>query len=101
MWILLQMLACLIVVGINSIYRQYGLTWATWLLSLLFVLPAQFFYGRSFEQAPTFFSAWFLGSAVLAVSGFLVSLLLFDGIVNTKCYIGLALTIVGAYLLIA
>lgn len=100
MWALFQILACLIVVAINAMYRQYGLTWNTWAIAVVFILPMEFFCGRSFEQAPSFFSVWFLGSAVLTVFGFAISLLFFDGVLIAKCYVGMVLTVIGAYLLV-
>lgn len=100
MWALFQVLACLIIVAVSSSYRYYGFTIQVWLVSLIFILPAQVLLCKSFESAPSFFSAAFLGNVVLAVCMFSSSFLFFDGVVAFRHYVGITLAIVAGYLLI-
>ena len=100
MWWFFQILACLIIVAVSSSYRHYGFTLQVWLLSLVFILPAQALLCKSYDLAPSFFSAAFLGNVVLAVTMFLASFLFFDGVIALRHYIGIALAITAGYLLI-
>lgn len=99
-WWLTQIIACVGVTVVNSIFRVYGLSTKI----IIFTLPLAIFniilFCASFEKASSFFQAWFLGNAALAIFGLVVSLIFFDGIIQWKYYLGMALALTGGYLLV-
>lgn len=100
MWWILQLIAAFLCAIINSIYYQYGFSLKVLSITIWLVLIAQYSFGRSFMIAKSFGAAWFVGTAALALFGFLCSLIVFDGALSLRAYIGIALTIIGACLLI-
>ena len=55
---------------------------------------------KSYMIAPTFFQPWFLGTSLLALSGFILSYFVFHDPVNLLQYIGAVFCIIGSILLI-
>ncbi len=99
-WWTLQIVGALICVIVNSIYTKYGFNFKVISIVIWLVLAAQYSFGKSFHMAESFGAAWFIGTAALAVLGFLASLIFFDGVMSLRAYIGIALAVTGAYLLI-
>lgn len=100
MWWILQVTGCLAITATLTYMRVAGLNVATY--SVYILVQAAFIgwaFPVSYERAPSFFQAWFIGNATLAIGGFAVSLLLKD-IVHIHNYIGAALAIIGTVLLI-
>lgn len=99
-WWLTQIVACLVVAIVNSLFRYFGLSWKIILFVLPFIIWNLTLFCTSFQKAPTFFQAWFLGNAALAVFGFTISYIFFDGMINLKHYLGMMFTIAGMTLLV-
>jgi hypothetical protein len=100
MWWVLQIIACFLIAIANTIFRQYGFALWTVSLAIFLAIPIEICFAKSYSIAPTFFQAWFVGNAALVVAGFLISFLIFDGIVTPIYLIGVILTMIGGYLLI-
>lgn len=104
MWWILQILACLIVTCALIFARWYGLNHGgiavPWGAKILVEPLAAFSFVKSYTIAPSFFQPWFLGSAVLALAGFIGSLIFFGETVSTIKIFGAVLALVGSVLLI-
>jgi hypothetical protein len=100
MWWILQVTGCLAITATLTYMRVAGLHAAPY---AVYVLVQAAFIGWAFPisymKAPSFFQAWFLGNATLALGGFAVSFYLKD-VVLTHNYVGAALAIIGSILLI-
>lgn len=101
MWWQLQLFACLIITLKNAIYRVWG--FPLWVIGVacLILLMAEPSFSKSMKLAPSFFQAWFVGQAGLAVFGCVASYLVGDVGLETKHYIGMALAILSGYLLVS
>ena len=99
-WVIYQIVACVLVSSINAIFRKYGINLGTWLSALGISMASQFCFGKSFSLAPNIFQPWVLGNLVLGICGLLFSILVFDGVLGVRQYLGLVLALIAGFLLI-
>ncbi len=104
MWWILQTLG---VIGIA--FMQAFNRWAVqakipftriWIVDVIIEVIVAPAFIKSYALAPTLFQPWFLGTAIIAVCGFIVSMLIFGEIITITKLIGAALALAGAVLLI-
>lgn len=100
MWWMLQIIASLAIIGKQFVYRSMGVTVTSIILILLALSIAEPSFFKSFKLAPNFFQPYFLCSGVLAVGGWLVSILFFKESPNLYQYIGAVLAVGGSALLV-
>jgi len=104
MWWIFQIIAMLFITVALMFARWYGLShtgiFVPWAFKLGMEVIVAFLLIKSYILAPSFLQPWFLGTVILAICGFLGSLLFFgEPIVLTKI-IGVVLALVSAVLLI-
>jgi hypothetical protein len=101
MWWQLQLFACFIITLKHAMYRVWG--FPLWVIgvAVLILCVAEPSFSKSMKLAPSFFQAWFVGQAGLAVFGCIVSYLVGDAGLTLKHYIGMAFAILSGYLLIS
>ena len=101
MWWILQVTGCLSITAALSYMRIAGLNVSTYtvyvLVQALFIAWA---FPISYRLAPSFFQAWFLGNATLALGGFAVSWFYLKEVAHIHNYVGAVMAIVGSLLLI-
>lgn len=89
---------------VNSFFRANPYGWPFMILLMAMVIPTtfgtQFGFAKAYQLAPSFFVAWFVGTAFSAITGFLTSVLLFREAVTFLNMAGIILIIGGAYCLI-
>jgi len=100
MWWSTQIIACVLITVVNVGFRYYGFSFWPIFVGVLVCIPVEICFAKSYSIAPSFFQAWFFGTILLTVFGFVISLLVFDGVVSVRHYFGLVLATVGAYLLV-
>ena len=102
-WILWGLMGALLLVAVNSFWRlnPWGLSF--WPLLLLMIIPTtlgtQFGFLKFFQAAPSFLSAWFIGSALTSVLGFAASVFIFREQANFMNGFGVGLILLGGFLL--
>lgn len=103
MWILWGVYAAAAVGIINAFFRANPLGLSLWLMLLTCTIPTmlgtQLGFVKFYQAAPTFLVAWFLGSALTSVAGFITSILLFHEHPTILNIIGIGCIIFGGYLL--
>ncbi len=101
LWWILQLMGCIGVYIAFVPSRTLGLCWKSYLFYLaISITTCSWMFLKSFELAPSFLQAWFIGTAGLAICGFLGSMFYFGETISIVNYIGAAITLVGAVLLI-
>lgn len=99
MWWTYQVLGCLVVTAIVTFISKKGLTVTTWGTYVLAQVWVAWAFHMSYKLAPTFFQAWFVGNATLALGGFAISCYCREAI-HLYNYAGAAMVFMGAVLLI-
>ena len=64
------------------------------------IIGTQYGFGNSFKLAPSFFAAWFAGSALSAIAGLLCSVFIFHEPIEMVNILGIFLILVGGLLII-
>ena len=101
MWWVLQITACAILTAAALYVRSYGWSLQTYLvLAGANVFFASWMIVKSYEIAPSFLVAWFVGSATLAVCGLVGSVFILHEVVEWYKYVGAVLTATGGVLLV-
>jgi drug/metabolite transporter (DMT)-like permease len=91
------------VAAVNSFWRlnPWGLSF--WPLLMLVAIPTifgtQFGFLKFYQAAPSFLSAWFIGSAMTATTGFAASVFIFNEPPNFLNGFGIGLILLGSFLL--
>lgn len=89
---------------VNSFFRANPYGWPFIVLLMAMIIPTTFGtqlgFAKAYQLAPSFYTAWFVGSAFSAVAGFLASLFIFHEQVSFVNILGIALIGVGSWLLI-
>lgn len=81
--------------------RKFGLCVKSYLIYIIIAATtASWMFLKSYQLAPSFFQAWFVGTAALALLGFLGSLFYFGESVSITNYVGATLGIIGSAMLI-
>jgi len=101
MWWQLQLLACLSVTVKGAIYRTQGFTLTAVVAAIVLICILEPSFLKSFKTAPSFFQAWFVGQASLAVFGCIASYLVGDIGLTFKHYMGMFFALLSGYLLIS
>lgn len=104
MWIFLQVLG-IICVSITHMFNRWasinGVSFCTkWLVNVLVQSVGAPAFIKSYALAPSFFQPWFLGTALIALTGFLGSWIFFGESISIIKIIGSLLAIAGSILLI-
>ena len=106
MWWVLQLIAMMLVTGVLAFARWFSQThpgagiFIPWITKILNEFLAAFCFIKSYALAPTFFQPWFLGTAGMAIFGFILSLILFSEVLTITKIVGAALAVIGAVLLV-
>jgi len=104
MWWITQILG---VIGIA--FMQVFNRWASikkmsfvliWMADVLIEVVVAPLFIKSYAIAPTIFQPWFLGTVVIALLGFLASMIFFGEVITITKLIGAVLALAGAVLLI-
>lgn len=101
MWWQLQLFACFVITLKNALYRAQGLTLTTIVAAIVTLCVAEPSFFKSMRLAPSFFQAWFVGQAGLAVFGCIASYLVGDVGLTMKHYIGMLFALASGYLLVS
>ena len=81
--------------------RIHGLCHKSYIIYMIMAATtASWMFLKSYELAPSFFQAWFVGTAALALFGFFGSLFYFKEVVSVLNYIAAIMVLVGSGLLI-
>jgi hypothetical protein len=101
MWWILQILGSIGVYFALVPGKKYGLCWKSYLTYVFFATTVcGWMFLKSYETAPSFFQPWFLGTALLALIGFLASIFYFEETISIVNYVGAAFGIMGSIMLI-
>jgi len=102
-WLLWGIIGAFSLVFVNSFWRlnPWGLSF--WPLLLFMVVPTtfgtQFAFLKFYQAAPSFLSAWFMGSALTSIVGFVASVFVFHEQPNFMNGLGIGLILLGGFLL--
>ena len=101
MWWMLQIVGCLgVTCGISSL-RYLGVGITSWIVYSGIAMSISYFaFQKSYSLAPNFVLPWFVGQTSLNVLGILVGLAFFKDVITPQQWIGIALSVIGGYLLI-
>ena len=81
--------------------RKFGLCPKSYIIYLIVAATTcSWMFLKSYQIAPSFFQAWFMGTAALALLGFLGSIFYFKETVSMLNYAGAVLGLAGCTLLI-
>lgn len=101
MWWILQIVGCVGVVSGVSSLRHFGVGITSWVIYTGIAMSISYFaFAKSYALAPNFVLPWFVGQTSLNVLGILVGFILFKDTLIPQQWVGVALSIVGGYLLI-
>lgn len=100
-WILYSAIGAIFLGACNSIFRAFPGVPLIYLLlwCLLPTLGIQWGFGMAFRLAPTFVSAWFVGTALSALACFGANALIFHERVEFVQLFGISLVLGGAWIL--
>lgn len=104
MWIFFQVLG-IICVSIVHMYNRWasinGVGFYTkWLVNILIQFIGAPAFIKSYALAPSFFQPWFLGTALISLTGFLGSWIFFGESISIIKMVGSLLAIIGSILLV-
>lgn len=89
---------------VNAFFRANPYGWSLFVLLLVAVIPTtfgtQYGFASAYKVAPSFYSAWFTGTAFTSIAGFLTSLFIFGEQIKLLNILGIILILGGAYCLI-
>ncbi len=101
LWWILQLVGCVGVYIALASGRIFGLCWKSYLFYVtISTVTFSWMFLKSFEIAPSFFQAWFIGTASLALCGVIGSIFYFNETVSVINYVGAGISLIGATLLI-
>jgi len=81
--------------------RKFGLCVKSYIIYMIIAATtASWMFLKSYQLAPSFFQAWFIGTAALGLIGFLGSFFYFKEVISIANYVGAATGLLGLYLLI-
>jgi drug/metabolite transporter (DMT)-like permease len=108
MWWILQIVGCLAVCGLQVSNRTFGVAFSSWILYVIGSACVTYFaFAYSYALAPlsangtpNFVLPWMVGQTALNVLGIVVGLAIFKDSVTTQQWIGIALSVLGGYLII-
>ena len=104
MWWITQIMAVILIVSAHVFNRWAGINgvdfWIKWAVNVGMQAVAAPLFIMSYMKAPSFFQPWFLGTVLVALLGFLASLIFFGETIVILKILGAALALAGAVLLI-
>ena len=104
MWWILQIVAALGITIALIFARWYGVNYTglfiPWAAKVGMETIVAYAFVKSYAIAPNFLQPWFLSTGLIAVFGFLGSLMFFGEVVGVVKICGAALCLIGAALLI-
>jgi len=102
-WLLWGLLGAFSVALVNSFWRlnPWGLSfwWLLFAVAIPTMFGTQLGFLNFYQKAPSFLSAWFLGSAMTSSAGFLASVFVFHEQPNFMNGLGIGLILFGGFLL--
>jgi len=99
MWIIYQILGCLLVFIAQSSNRKFGFSVNGVSIYFFINLFLCYFFPKSYELAPNFYSPYFLGVVLLSVFGVIGSYFIFNDNISTVNVIGILVAFVGCILI--
>ncbi|RPI53457.1 MAG: hypothetical protein EHM49_04330 [Deltaproteobacteria bacterium] len=101
MWWVLQIVGCLGVCGFQVVNRTFGVGFNSWVVYALGSASITYFaFCKSYALAPNFVLPWVVGQAALNILGVVIGLAWFKDVVTTTQWVGIALSVIGGYLII-
>lgn len=104
MWWFLQILAICCISLVHTFNRWAGINGIAFLTKFLVNSGAQIaiapLFILSYGLAPSFFQPWFLGTILIAIVGFVISIIFFGEAVTFLKIVGVILGLIGSVLLI-
>ncbi len=104
MWWITQIIAAILITAVFVFNKwasandiSFFVRWAAFMVMEAVVAPLLII---SYMKSPTFFQPWFLGAGLIALLGFLASLIFFGETIVILKILGAALALAGAVLLI-
>lgn len=100
-WWLLQVLGLSAVLVANILARKMGVCWFVYIWNVaMAILITGWAFMVSYATAPSFFQAWFVATAILALYGFFGSIVILGESLSLMKVAGAMLAIAGAFLLV-
>jgi hypothetical protein len=102
-WIHLTIIGALFLVLTNTVFRvnPFGFTpWAMVLATMPLILITQYAFCRAYVLSPSFFSAWFIGTAVCALGAYLAAAFIFHEQIKLLDFVAVGAILFGSYTLI-
>jgi hypothetical protein len=101
LWWILQITGSMGVLVALAYGRSHGFSWNSYgVYMCVAATTAGWMFLKSYEISPSFFHAWFVGTAALALLGFFASKYYFKEILILPNYIGVIIIMLGSGLLI-
>ena len=101
LWWILQITGSMGVLVALAYGRSHGFTWNSYgVYMCMAATTIGWMFLKSYEIAPSFFGAWFVGTAALALLGFLASRYYFNEVLILPNYLGAITVLIGSALLI-
>lgn len=101
LWWILQVTGSTGVLAALMYSRIHGLCWKSYIFYLILAATSiSWMFLKSYEIAPSFFQAWFIGTSALALLGFGANYFYFNEIVSVTNYVGAVVALTGSLLLI-
>lgn len=101
LWWVLQITGSMGVLVALAYGRVHGFSWNSYGVYMFMIgTTAGWMFLKSYNISPSFFHAWFVGTASLALLGFLTSKYYFNEILILPNYIGAIIIMLGSGLLI-
>lgn len=101
LWWILQITGSMGVAVALTYGMIHGFSWKSFFVyAVLSITTFSWMFLKSYDVTPSFFQAWFVGGAALALLGFFTSKYYFNEVLILPNYIGAAITIIGSALLI-
>lgn len=101
LWWILQVIGSAGVCMTLAYSRIHGFCLKSYLVYVVMAITVMgWMFLKSYEIAPSFFQAWFIGTSALAIFGLSTSYFYFNEIINIPNYIGMVLVMIGSLLMI-
>ena len=102
-WLLWGVLGSVSVAIVNSFWRLNPWNFSFWTLLLITIIPTTFGtqlgFLQLYQKAPSFLVAWYLGTGMTVITGFMASVIVFNEQPSLLNIIGISLILFGGYLL--
>jgi drug/metabolite transporter (DMT)-like permease len=100
LWWILQITGSLGIYFALASGRIYGLCWRSYFTYVAIgTTTASWMFLKSYQLAPSFFQAWFVGTASLAIIGFIGSMFYFKESPTALGYFGALISLIGMCML--